>query len=928
MVVVPAPPTLDLELLDRDLAFLEECLRVALVEGGDVDVVDLVPWGGAALRPDRDGGDSDRAAVAELDDADVRASSIWFQLLRQAEIHAGASHRARTEDQQGLDGVSGTWGRILGDLVADGADPDRLAALVAGVRIEPVFTAHPTEAKRATVVEQQRLLAALLLERGRSTMAADLDDERQRATVAVQRLWTTGSVIIERPTVATERRRIIDLLVEVLPPAVDRHDRRFRRAWQTLVEGAGEGAGDDRTAGGSITGPPAWPAIIFGTWVGGDRDGHPFVTAEVTEQTLGELRTAAIGLQRARLDHLARLLSPSTHLCPPPAAMDEWIAATAAELGDAGAAATARNDGEKFRQVVNLLLARLPDGPTDRPYATAAELADDVVRLRGWLAECGLASMAEVDVVPVLRSVQTFGFHLATLDIRQNSTVHDRAISQLLVAAGLDGADFAEWAEEQRIAALEDVLASPRPLARADASVGDDADRVLSALRVFAAHARDHGVAGLGGLIVSMTRSPSDLLAVQVLAREAGLVVDTDDGPICPLPVVPLFETIDDLRGSPAVLRAHLEHPLTRRTLAWRRELEGTAEPIQQVMVGYSDSNKDGGIAASLWSVHRAQDELAAAGRELGVRVRFFHGRGGTISRGSGPTHRFSRALPAGSVGGDLRLTEQGETISQTYGDEARAALQLELLAAGTAGATARSERDGVDTWRSLMDVLATESRAAYRELVEADGFISFFRTATPIDVLEQSSIGSRPARRSGKATLADLRAIPWVFAWSQARFYLSGWYGLGSGIERMRAAGHDVDTLLARAFDWPPLHYLLSNVATSVASADPAVMRRYAELVDDEAARTRILDLVLAEHLRTEEMLEGVYGGPLAVRRANVHRRLAPRREPLARLHGHQIALLRQWRETPAEDPAHEQLLRRLLLSVNAIAGGLGTTG
>jgi phosphoenolpyruvate carboxylase len=433
---------------------------------------------------------------------------------------------------------------------------------------------------------------------------------------------------------------------------------------------------------------------------------------------------------------------------------------------------------------------------------------------------------------------------------------------------------------------------------------------------------------GLGGLIVSMTRSPSDLLAVQVLAREAGLVVDTDDGPICPLPVVPLFETIDDLRHRPDVLRAHLTHPLTVRTLEWRRRREGTAQPVQQVMVGYSDSNKDGGIAASLWSVHRAQDELANVGRDVGVRVRFFHGRGGTISRGSGPTHRFSRALPAGSARGDLRLTEQGETISQTYGDEARAALQLELLAAGTAGATARSERDGADTLRGLMDVLATESRAAYRELVEADGFLQVFRTATPIDVIEQSSIGSRPARRSGRPTLDDLRAIPWVFSWSQARFYLSGWYGIGSGIERMRAGGHDVETLLARGFDWPPLHYLLSNVATSIASADPIVMRRYAQLVDDEAVRARILDMVLAEHLRTEEMLEGVYGGPLSVRRANVHRRLAPRRQPLERLHDHQIALLRRWRETPAEDPDHEQLLRRLLLSVNAIASGLGTTG
>jgi phosphoenolpyruvate carboxylase len=431
---------------------------------------------------------------------------------------------------------------------------------------------------------------------------------------------------------------------------------------------------------------------------------------------------------------------------------------------------------------------------------------------------------------------------------------------------------------------------------------------------------------------VSMTRDVSDLLAVYLFAREVGLDVDTPEGPACLLPVVPLFETIDDLQRSPEILRGFLEHPYTRRSLAVQQQRTGSAQPVQQVMIGYSDSNKDGGLFASLWSLYGAQAALSEIGRAAGVRVRFFHGRGGTISRGAGPTHRFIKALPHGALQGDLRMTEQGETIAQKYANRITAAYHLELLTAGVTRATllARHGGEAAHPLATTMDRLAERSRAAYVALVGADGFIPFFRQATPIDAIEESRIGSRPARRTGQQTLADLRAIPWVFSWGQARFFLSGWYGVGTALAAL--ADEDAaafEAVRAHLYTWAPLHYILSNAATSVAMADPDVMRDYAALVEEASVRDRMMAWILAEWDRTRRLLEAVYGGPLAERRPNVEAMMALRREGLRRLHRQQVALLRQWRRREGLAPdAVAALQTRLLLTVNAIASGLGATG
>ncbi|GFO62546.1 phosphoenolpyruvate carboxylase [Geomonas paludis] len=903
------------EKLQRDLDYLMDCLAEMFNGLGESQLAACLPKSGS---------------MAPSEDCKfVRAWSIAFQLLSMAEENFAVQTRRAVESSQGLVAAPGLWGRVLEKLNRSGVPQEQIAELLGQIRVEPVLTAHPTEAKRASVLRHLRELYLLLVKRENTVWTPlERDDIREEIVTMLERLWRTGEIHLEKPQVLNELAAIIYHLREIFPQVIPILDKRICRAW--------------REAG--LTRPLSpladrLPRVSFSTWVGGDRDGHPLVTAEVTQATLKELRLNALMLIHGQLTTLGSRLSISRLLLPPPQQLTRRLETLAAPTGALGIEALKRNPEEPWRQLVNLMKAKLPVdvsggeetlcGDSGSRYCRPKELEDDLRLLRDTLVASGATRLALADVVPVLRSVEVFGFHLASLDIRQNSAFHDKAVEQLLAAAGVAERGFSQWQEPERLAFLDGELASPRPFLLPGAKPGKEAESVISCYRVLAAQIRDYGPESLGALIVSMTRSLSDLLVVYLLAREAGLAAPTADGLACLLPVVPLFETIKDLEGSAAILEQFLEHPMTRRTLAQL----GGGNPVQQVMVGYSDSNKDGGIMASLWGLYRAQEAMLSAARRQGVRLRFFHGRGGTISRGAGPTSRFLRGLPEGSASGDLRLTEQGEVISQKYSNPLNAAYHLELLLAGTAGVSI-PQRGGPGPGHPLepvMDRLAERSRLAYQQLLNSDGFVTFFREATPIDVIESSSIGSRPARRTAQATLSDLRAIPWVFSWSQARYFLSGWYGIGFALEElMNEEPALFGELVRNCQSWTVLHYIISNAATSVASANLTIMNNYAELVRDPAIRQPILGAIGEEYRRTVRMLEEIYGGSLAERRAAVHSSLARREDALKVLHERQIALLRQWRQDAVrKDSAMSGgLLFRLLETVNAIAAGLGTTG
>jgi phosphoenolpyruvate carboxylase len=856
----------------------------------------------------------------------VQAYSIAFQLLNMVEENASAQSKRLREDKHGLASDPGSWGRALRALAAAGLTDKQIAKRLNRMRVEPVLTAHPTEAKRATVLEIHREIYKLLVRRENNMWtAAEQRAIREEIKVALERLWRTGEFYHQKPDVQSELRNINYFLSKVFPDAVVSMDLRLRQAW--------EEAGFDPSR---VEHPDTLPQIVLGTWVGGDRDGHPLVTAEVTTRALNLFRSTAIAICNERLETLGQRLSLGDHLQSPPPVFIRQVEKHAAAHGEAGEAAIKRNVGETWRQYVNLIHLRLPNpvGALGQgQHRTPEGVIADLLFLRETLIEVGAGRIARAELDPLLRFLRTFGFHMAVLDIRQNSAFHDKAISQLLAATGQEDANFAQWDESRRLGFLDSELRSTRPFLREQASIGPEADAVVACHRALVTHIDQYGSAGLGSLIVSMTRSVSDLLSVYLLAREAGLTAGGSDDAYCLLPVVPLFETIGDLERSTGIMDAFLSHPMTQRTLKARRDAGLTDGLTQQVMIGYSDSNKDGGILASLWNLYRAQQNLAAVGAKHGVRIIFFHGRGGTISRGAGPTHRFIDALPQGSIQGEMRVTEQGESITQKYANHITAVNNLELLTAGVTQNTflhdvaVRSEA----AQAKVMDRLAEFSREAYQDLIRTPRFIEFFRQATPIDVIEASRIGSRPSRRTGAASLEDLRAIPWVFAWSQARFYLSGWYGVGSALARLKEEDPKGFEIIRKNYDdWPPLRYMLKNASTSVLASNRSMMKLYGGLVTDKKLRSLFLNRILAEHNLARKMLDELSGSKLSEGRPRLRKVIALRESAIDLLHEQQVALLKDWRKKVADGDRKEAdaLLPQMLLSLNAIAAGLQATG
>lgn len=913
--------------IDHDLRELMTCLHEVLEELGEEETRKRLPW----LNEEESGSGGSRGLE--------QAYSIAFQLLNIVEANAAARTRRRREINEGLASERGLWGNQLARLSSNGWTPEEIAAYLPSVRVEPVFTAHPTEAKRGAVLDQHRSIHQFLAELDREDLTpSERHEIRRKIKICLERLWRSGEIFLDQPDVADERRAVMFYLRDILPQAVTRLDTRLRWAWNEL--------GFPPELMGA---PGSRPRLSFGTWVGGDRDGHPFVTAKVTRETLQELRLNALIVLHRQLESLADALPLSSHFQKASPALLERVAVLHEELGSLGEQITSRHQGEPWRQLVLLIQGRLPlqIGAGDRAwisqsgirYQRPEEVVADLQILQESLDIVSGQRLIREAVWPVLRILDVFGFHLAELDIRQNSRTHDLAMGQLLKAAGIpDGENFPDWNEEQRLTFLRQELKSPRPFLGANhhLGLGAEADSVLSCYDALREQIQEHGREGIGALIVSMTRQLSDLLVIPILGREAGLTTWKDGVLASPLPIVPLFETLDDLERSPTLLREFLAEPVAQASLDRRHNQDATGKssqlPVQQVMIGYSDSNKDCGILASQWGLHEAQQAMTKVASEVGVGLRFFHGRGGTISRGAGPTHLFLDALPPGALQGDHRMTEQGETIAQKYANVSTATYHLELLLAGVTGISLAGHRPGrnTGTCSRIADYLAKASRVAYKGLIDAPGFITFYDQATPIDALESSRIGSRPKRRSGQRSLADLRAIPWVFSWNQCRYYLPGWFGVGSALEALERDQPELfKTLQSELRNYSFLYYVLSNVETNMASADLPIMKDYAGLVTDPEIRERIFGIISSEFERTREQLRKVFGGSLEERRPRMGKTLLLRARALALLHEQQIATIKDWRTAQKENPAKaEALLPRVLLSINAIASGLRTTG
>ena len=903
-----------------DLEYLLNCLKEVMIESGEAELANDIPWISK----------KNGFVQKNFSEKHLQLYSTCFQLLNIVEVNGAVQNRRKREDEHSMADINGLWSYNFELLKKEGIKPEEIVKKLHNIHVEPVLTAHPTEAKRTVMLEHLRNLYLLVVKRENS-MYSKMEQEQNRKNIKISlhRIWRTSDIYTEKPDVSSELDNITHYLTQVFPEVIKLHDRRLIQAWQE--------AGFDQQL---IRNADSFPKITFGNWVGGDRDGHPLVTSDVTRKTLFKLREKAFEVVRNELLELQRNLSFNVTISQLSPEFQKRYAHLYQEIKEYRDSFKALYKTEVFKQFVDFLLVKIPVSigraklsEDEISYRLPTELIGDLYLLKRNLIQFGAAEIAYTDMNDAIRVVGTFGFHLAKLDIRQNSRFNELALSQLMNAAQLDGEAFLESDLTKRIELINHELNSSRPFTLPGTELETEAKASVEAYRVVSEHIKKYGEDAIGSLIVSMTRNVSDLLLLYLLEREAGLMLKTTTGLASQIAVVPLFETIDDLVESPAILDAFLSHPVTINSLKLQQQSSGSDELVQQVMIGYSDSNKDGGIFASQWYLHEAQSKLVEIGRKHNVKIRFFHGKGGSISRGAGPTHWFLRALPPGAVNGDIRLTEQGETIERKYANKINAVYNIELLTAGTLAASLLTQNTA-NYRHKLSDelhYLADQSMIVYKELTQQPGFIRFYEKATPIDAIEQSKIGSRPSRRTGTRSLSDLRAIPWVFSWSQCRFNITGWYGVGTTLEKMLENEPEQFERLCKSVRTDPfVRYVLTNIDSSLASSDENIFGLYAKLAANVPESDFFINKLTTELDKTRRMIDVLLNKPLVIRRQNHYYSTLLRSEAMEPLHHQQVYLLEKWRNFSAEgnQPEADKTLSELLRCVNAIAGAIGFTG
>lgn len=844
----------------------------------------------------------------------IQSLSIYFQLMTMVEENAATQYRRKMENQEEIYSIRGSWAEAFKLWKDQGVAEKEMLQAISDTHVIPVLTAHPTEAKRVTVIEIHRELYLLLVKRENISLSKlEQNTIEENIINLLERWWRTGEIYLEKPQIEDERANIIYYFTRIFPAVLEKSDEQLKGSWIEV------GLNPDK-----IKTPDVFPKINFGNWVGGDRDGHPFVTPCITQETLELLRKNALLLIKERLVKAAIKFSVSAISNPVPFRLSEIIEKNSKALGAQGENVVKRNPYEPCRQYINLLILKLENtisnnfADSNSYYKSSIDLKEDLKFFRDILIENGMKGLAEDLLFSLERAVSCFGFHLARLDIRQNSAFHDKAISQILKSIGEEDYDFANWTEEKRVAYLSELLENHAPITDITVHYGPEADNVLDCYRVIRNHINQYGSEGIGSFIISMTRNLSDLLAVYFLMKETQLLNTS-------IKVVPLFETIEDLHNGPIILDKFLQHPTTEKRAS-------KIAHQQEVMLGYSDSNKDGGTIASKWNLYKAERELSKIGVKNNYNVYFFHGAGGTISRGGGKYHRFLESMPINTVNGTIKITVQGETIAQLFGNPLTATYNLNALASGVAKQTILANQN-IETNElpfEIMDYLSQKSFEHYRDLIETPGFINFYGKATCIDVLERSKIGSRPSRRTGTRSLDDLRAIPWVFSWNLSRITITGWYGLGNALKRLKTEKPKAFESLKKSLDnWPFLKFLLIQTETNLILSNREMMDFYADLDETTAEREVFMSKIVTDYDNCFSLIEELFEAPATIRRKGQYDNILWRDEKLQVLHYLHIDYIKKWRAIKDES-SHEkkQILTKLLSIINSLSSGLKNTG
>ncbi|MEO7496178.1 MAG: phosphoenolpyruvate carboxylase [Massilia sp.] len=854
----------------------------------------------------------------------VRAFSYFSHLANIAEDQHHIRRR-RTHLLAGSTAQQGSVSFALAKLKQAGVDAETVKTFFDDALIAPVLTAHPTEVQRKSILDAEHDIARLLAERDLPLTPKERQANLQLLRARVATLWQTRMLRYSKLTVADEIDNALSYyritFLRELPGLYDDIDEELASQF------GGEPGRLERAS-----------FVQMGSWIGGDRDGNPNVNAGTMQHALERQATTILDFYLDEVHALGAELSISTLMV---GASDPLRA-----LAEASPDTSPHRSDEPYRRALIGIYARLAStarqlGATNilrqevghaDAYADASQFAADLHTIADSLAANHGAILVKPRLSTLLRAAHIFGFHLASLDMRQTSDVHERVLAELFAGAGAE-AGYAALSEERKVALLLAELDQPRLLFSPYAQYSDETNSELTILRAAKDIRQRYGVRAIRNYIISHTETVSDLLEVLLLQKETGLLRAHGAEEALDVMVIPLFETIPDLQRAAAIMAEWMALPLVSRLIAHQGQL-------QEVMLGYSDSNKDGGFLTSNWELYKAEIDLVKVFANARVKLRLFHGRGGTVGRGGGPSYEAILAQPPGTVNGQIRLTEQGEIIASKFSNAEIGRRNLELLVAATLEASltpqhgAGERRDQLQAFETLMADLSERAYKAYRQLVyETPGFTDYFFAATPIAEIAELNLGSRPASRKSTRRIEDLRAIPWGFSWGQCRLLLPGWYGFGAAIEEWLAEGEreqKVATLRAMHQEWPFFATLLSNMDMVLAKTDLAIASRYAELVPDAELRERIFKRIAAEHgtaLRVLELITGaaerLAGNPLLAR--SIQNRFAYL-DPLNHL---QVELIHRHRAL-AQDPARidERVHRGIHLSINGVAAGLRNTG
>ncbi len=845
----------------------------------------------------------------------LQAISIWLQLCNIADENASTRVRRQIESSAGPDQVIGSFCHALSDIAALGVLPETLGRTLENFEVNPTITAHPTEAKRITVLEIHRRIYRKLTEldtrqwtrREQDQLIRDLRNE-------ISLLWMTGELRLERPSLEQEivwglhffRETIYDGVPHIYEQLMGALYRHFPEYQQQVK-----------------------PFLRFSSWIGGDRDGNLKVTNEMTRWALRANREAALDLLQERLDELITKISISANIVSIPASFEEKLSKILEDSGEEEII-TERNPGEFVRQYLVAINRRIAATrgiqDTALAYHDPAELAADLWNLESALHEMKVTTIATSMVRPLRIEVQVFGFRTVSLDIRQNSTVINRVVGELWSNGGRDTVpepNTPEWSQRLRREL------SPQNSKIPDMSgLSSESMETVELFQVIREAIDGIDPEAIGAFILSMTTSADDLLGVYLLAKYAGLFPGGDQSaPVC-LSIVPLFETIADLERAPGILKQLHGVPIVRRSIQANNN-------VLEVMLGYSDSNKDGGYLSSTWELAKAQKRIVTTAKSLGIAIKFFHGRGGSVSRGGAPTGRAIAAQPANTVGGQLRITEQGEVVSSKYANRSTALYQMELLTSSVLTHTLKSpdeiELKENPEYDEAIGALSGMSHAIYNRFLDTPGVIDYFKYASPVEEMSLLKIGSRAARRFGVGDIKDLRAIPWVFAWSQNRHLVSGWYGVGGALESfIEVRGESGLKLLRQMFEKSRVFRLvIDEVEKTLYLADMDIAAEYAQLMPNEEQRKNILRLLQGEYFRTCKHIFAINGqNGLAERFPAFRNRIDHVRPLIDQTNRWQVDLLREFRATPEDSPEREEVTVALLMTMSCIAAGLGWTG